>query len=110
MDTYLVHHINKYLGIIPGEKPNRFDLIAVGEYACYQKDALVFGKGNIADQPFPGSWSTVHKDSVHLTDGNQRMNEEPTLVERGSGGLPKLLGEGQGHDPSSVGLNPTDGL
>ena len=67
MDAYLIYHINEGLGIIPSEVSDHLDLIRVREDRCYQRSALVHGKG-IADQLFPGGKVATQKDTVKLTD------------------------------------------
>jgi hypothetical protein len=48
METYLIYHVNKGLGITSKEMSDRLDLITVREDGRYQRGALVRGK-RIAD-------------------------------------------------------------
>ena len=70
--TYRVYHIDKVLGIIPGEIFDRPDLIMIQEGSHYQRAALMRGKC-VAEQLFPGwkvtSRVTTHEDTVKPTDG-----------------------------------------
>ena len=66
METRLVYHINKGLGIVSTEMPDDLDLIKVRKNGFDQRDALVSGKCG-TDQLFP-SWRTaVHVETVNLT-------------------------------------------
>ena len=68
MNTYLVYHVNKGLGIISREMSDHLNLITVREDGRYQRSAFVHRKG-IADQPFPSGKIATHEDTVKLTEG-----------------------------------------
>ena len=66
METHLVYHVNKGLGIAPTEMPDDLDLIKVRKNGFDQRDALVNGKCG-TDQLFPGWRAAVHEEAVKLT-------------------------------------------
>ena len=67
VETNLVDHINKLLGIVPDEIFDHLDLSIVRKDYCDQRDAL--GRGESAtDQPFPGCIFTAHEKAVESTN------------------------------------------
>ena len=66
METHLVYHVNKGLGIVSTEMPDYLDLIMVRKNGFDQRDALVKGKCR-TDQLFPGWRAAVHEETVKLT-------------------------------------------
>ena len=58
VETRLVYHIDKGLGIVLREVANHLNLIVVREDCCDYGDALIPSEG-ITDQPFPGWYSTA---------------------------------------------------
>ena len=67
-DAHLVYHVNKSLGILPGEIFENFELITIGEDGRYQIDALIWREGR-ADQPFPGGRVAEYENMVKPTNG-----------------------------------------
>jgi len=100
VDTYLVHHVNKSLGIISGEVFENLCLITVREDGLYQIETLDFGKSRI-DQLFPGGRVPKHMNTVKLTD--ERSPEWMGLTSRGElARLRGLLGARKGFRPSTA--------
>ena len=66
-NIHLVYHVDKNLGILPGEIFERLELITIREDGRYQIDALVWKKGR-ADQPFPGGRVTGRGNAVKPTN------------------------------------------
>ena len=67
MGIYLIYRVNEYLGIITKEISNHLDLVVVREDGCYERGALMRGKG-VASQPFPGRGVTAHDYAVKQMD------------------------------------------
>ena len=100
MGAYLVHHINKGMGIVSGDIFDRIDLVITGEYRRDQRDALGRGEG-VTDQPFPGWIFTAHEKAVQPTIVDPRVNE--ILTGRGAPArLLKCPGANEGHHPNNV--------
>jgi hypothetical protein len=59
---YLIYHVNEGLSIVPAQTLDRLCFIAVGEYVCDQRDALIFGERTI-DQAFPG-WNAAGRERL----------------------------------------------
>lgn len=66
-DTHLVYHVNKSLGVLPGEMFEHFELIAIREDRRYQFDALMWRKGGV-DESFPGGRVTRYENVVKPTN------------------------------------------
>jgi len=67
LDSYLVYYINKFLGIIPRELSDHFNLVVVREDLRDQRLALVRGEG-IVDQLFPDRVFAMHGEVATSTD------------------------------------------
>lgn len=65
METCLIYHIDKSLGIVLREVANHLNLTVVREDRCDYGDALIRSEG-MADQPLPGWYSTA-EEMVKLT-------------------------------------------
>jgi hypothetical protein len=68
VETYLVDHVHKFLGILSREMFDRLSLVIVREDGRYQIVELMRREG-IVDQPFPGWRDTTHENTVKLMNG-----------------------------------------
>ena len=69
VEIYLIYHIDKCLRIIPKEIANHSDMVAIGEDGCYERRALMRGKG-VVDQLFQ-SWNVTACDHTVKQTGLQ---------------------------------------
>ena len=63
METHLIYHINKRLGIVSRELSGHLDLTMGREDRCDKRYALMCGEG-ATDQLFPSRVFTVHDEAV----------------------------------------------
>jgi hypothetical protein len=67
VETNLIYHINKLLGIVPDKIFDHLDLNIVRKDCCDQRDALGHGE-SVTDQPFPGWIFAAHEKAVESTN------------------------------------------
>jgi len=67
VETYLVYHVDKSLGVVPAEISDHSNFMMVREDGCDQRDALACGEGMV-DQPFPCWLFTAHQGVARLSD------------------------------------------
>jgi hypothetical protein len=75
--AYLIHYIDKGMGVVSGEMPVHIDPVIIREDRRDQRDALGRGEG-MADQTFPGWIFAVDEKAVRPATVDRWANETLT--------------------------------